>query len=129
MTSISDTINRHINDMVNNRMREITDEIKIRRVVENSMHVAVTRLFSAEAIGQAAGKLDGDRALALQVIAAAFRAIDPEGLEESPEESSSEPSCRRCNAPIGFTITGFSLFPARAVCPNCGGMDVTEAGD
>ena len=123
MTSISDTINRHINDIVNNRMREITDEMKIRRAVENSMHFVVTGVFSAHAIGQAAGKLDGDRARALQVIAAAFRAMDP----ERSEENSGERPCERCNAPIGFTITGFSLFPARVVCPNCGVMDDTEA--
>ena len=117
MTSISDTINRHVNYMVDKEMRKISDEIQIRRAVENSLDYVVTRLFSAEAIGRSANKLDGDRALAVEVIAAAFGAMDPEG---SKETDACESSCERCTAPVGFTITGFTLFPDRAVCPDCG---------
>ncbi|TFC91321.1 MULTISPECIES: hypothetical protein [Cryobacterium] len=121
MTSISDSINRHVNYIVDKRMQEATNEIKIRGAVESSLDYTVTQIFSAEAIGRAAAKLDDDRVLALQVIAAAFGAMDPDGVEES---RSGESSCVQCNAPIGFTISGFTLFPKRVICPNCGVMGV-----
>jgi hypothetical protein len=122
VTSITDTINRHVNHMVDEGMRKISDEIEIRRAVENSLDYVVTRLFSAEAIGRSASRLDGDRALAVEVIAAAFGAMDPDG---SKEAKAGESSCERCTAPIRFTISGFTQFPDRTVCPNCGIMSTS----
>jgi hypothetical protein len=129
VTSISDTINRHVKYMVDTKMREVSHEIKTRMAVdearvaiEESLDYVITHLFSAEAIGRGAEKLDGDRKLALLVITASFSALDPSGLRE---DVSDDLSCHQCAEHIGFTISGFTGFPDRGVCHNCGILDVS----
>lgn len=112
MTSISDSVRRYTDRLVDDQIRKATDKVAMRREVETSLDFAIEHMFSAEAIGRAAGKLGGDRHLAVTVIAFAFGAKDSKAADW--------PACARCDRSEVIPVGAFGTFPARVICAECG---------
>lgn len=123
MSSTSEFLRKYAKAIVGDVAEAADDAVRARPVIERTLFVTATQLFSSDAIGLAASKLDGDRVLALRVIASAFSAV----AEQKPETSSCPETCAHCGGLIEVTISGFSLNPKLEVCPNCGVLKATAA--
>ncbi|KQO98308.1 hypothetical protein [Leifsonia sp. Leaf264] len=124
MTSINDTMRRFTEGLLEDAMedarqkvRDDRDDRKLRKKVEREVEFMVFHMFSAAAIGRAAGQVGGGRRQAVGVLLAALGA-DP--IPGAPRDQ----VCGECGRDDVVGLAGFDTRPQKTICQDCGAVDV-----